>query len=405
MAGPLEGIRVIEWAWALQGPAIGYILGDLGAEVIKIESPVVGDFSRGLGRWLDIDVRLAGGTNVLWETANRSKKSIVLDLSKDQGRQILYRLIGKSDVFVNNFRPSVRRKLGVDYETLSRYNPRLVYATASGCGKEGPDVELRAYDNIGMARAGLMYAVGEPTNGPQQMVFGMADMLGATVTAMAIITALFERERSGSGQEVEGSMLGALIHASALGINVYLLTGQLPEPPVRTRLFNPLVGWYRCADSKWVVFSENQPQEAWPRFCAALGLEELVDQPMYNTTKARGENREGLIGIIGKAISARASQDWLKTFREHDLIFAPVNRFCDLPSDPQVTLNNYIVETDHPSLGKAKMVGFPYQFSRTPARVRNTAPEFGQHTEEVLLDVGGYNWEEIASFREQGVLG
>lgn len=222
---------------------------------------------------------------------------------------------------------------------------------------------------------------------------------------MAIIASLFEREKSGTGQEVEGSLLGGLIHGNALGINVYLLTGQLPETPVRTDLFNPLIGWYRCADGKWVVFSEIQPQEAWPRFCAALGLDELVDHPKYSTTKTRGENREELIAIIGKTISTRDSLYWLPAFRKHDLIFAPVNRFSDLPSDPQVTLNNYIVETDHPSLGKAKMVGFPYQFSRTPARVRNTAPEFGQHTEEVLLDVGGYNWEEIASFREQGVLG
>jgi len=402
--GILEGIRVVDWSWWHQGPAVSYILGDLGAEVIKIEDPVRGDPSRGTRRFMGVPMELPGGRNALFELANRNKKAITLDITKPKGKEVLYRLIEKSDVFVNNFRLSVRKRLGLDYETLSRINPRLIYATASGYGREGPDAEMRSFDTLGTARAGLMYNVGEPDLPPQQVVFGIADQMGATMTAFGILAALLHRERTGEGQEVEASLFGTTIHAQAIAINTYLMTGELPPRPARKKQFNPLIGWYRCADGEWVIFAHNQPQEFWEQFCKALGLEELINHPKFNTTKARGENCEELIEIIDRVMATKTREEWMKIFREHDLIFAPVNRISDLPNDPQAVLNQYIIEMDHPLLGKVKTVGFPVQFSKTPARVQSAAPEFGQHTEEVLLDICGYTWEEIAQLREEGII-
>lgn len=404
MGGALEGIRVIDWSWWHQGPAVGYILGDMGADVIKIEDTVHGDPFRGLTRFMGVDVRLPDDHVPHFELANRNKRGITLDLTKEAGRQILYRLVTKSDVFINNFRLTVRRRLGVDYPSLARHNPRLIYATASGFGTEGPDAELRAFDTIGYARSGLMFNIGEPDMPPQQMIFGVGDQIGATVLALGITAALVARQRTGRGQEVEASLYGSLIHAQAMAQVTYLMTGQEPPRPARSRQFNPLIGWYQCKDGEWIIFAHNQPQEVWRRFCKALGVEELVDDPRFATTKARGEHHRELIAIIDQVMGLKTRDQWMAVFRQHDLVFGPVVRLSDVAKDAQALANRYIVDYQHPSLPLQKTVGFPIAFSETPSEIRRPAPEFGQHTEEVLMEVCGYSWDEISRFREEEVI-
>lgn len=404
MTGPLDGIRVVEWAWWHQGPAVAYILGDMGANVIKIEDPAQGDPFRGLTRFMGVDVRLKGEHVPHFELSNRNKRGITLDLRKEQGREILYRLVAKSDVFITNFRPHVRQRLGADFETLSRHNSGLIYAVASSFGSKGPDAELRAFDTIGYARSGLMYNIGEPDMPPQQMVFGVGDQIGATVLAMGVLAALVSRQRTGRGQLVEASLYGSLIHAQGMAMITYLMTGHEPARPARTRQFNPLIGWYRCQDDQWIIFAHNNPQEDWPRFCKALGLEELVDDPRFNTTKTRGDHCQELIAILDRVIATKPREEWMAIFRQYDLIFGPVCRLSDVSRDSQALANSYVVGYDHPSLGQLNMVGFPVSFSETPAEIRQPAPEFGQHTEEVLQEVCGFSWDEILRLREEGVI-
>jgi len=249
-----------------------------------------------------------------------------------------------------------------------------------------------------------MFNLGEPGPAPQQMVFGIADQMGATMTAFGILGALFHRERTGVGQEVESSLFGTMIHAQAIAVAASLLLGRDIPRPARTGQFNPLIGWYQCQDGEWVIFAHNQPQEFWHNFCQALGLEHLEDDPRVATTKARGENHRELIALIDQAMARRPRGEWLEVFRQHDLVFSPMQRLSELGKDPQALENRYIVDFDHPVLGRIQTVGFPVQFSHSQCSIQGPAPEFGQHTEEVLIEVAGYSWEDIASRREAGAI-
>ena len=236
------------------------------------------------------------------------------------------------------------------------------------------------------------------------MTPGAADQLGATMLVQGVIGALYWRERTGEGQMVEASLLGALVHMLAIPLNTYLMSGRLPKRPTRGEIFNPLVGWYQCTDGKWIMFSINRPQEAWHDFCRVLDLEEDVEtSAKFDSTRARAEHCQELISIIDRAISTKPRDEWLDLFRGRDLICAPVNRLEDVADDEQIRANNYIVDFDHQALGSVKTVGFPVAFGKLEPRVRGGAPELGQHTEEVLLE-HGYSWDDIQEFRAQSII-
>ena len=236
------------------------------------------------------------------------------------------------------------------------------------------------------------------------MTPGAADQLGATMLTQGVIGALYWRERTGEGQQVEASLLGALVHLLAMPLNIYLMSGRLPKRPTRQKVFNPLVGWYQCSDGQWIMFSINRPQESWHDFCEVLGLGEVVEtDAKFNSTRARAENCEQLISIIDRAASAKSREQWLTLCRERGLICAPVNTVQDIATDPQIAANGYVFDFDHEVLGKTKTIGFPLSFSRLQPEVKTGAPELGQHTEEILLE-SGYSWEEIEGFRERGAI-
>jgi len=404
MALPLEGIRCLEWGIWHHGVAAGAMLGDLGAEVIKIEEPGRGDPGRGMDTLFGVPLSLPGGRNAFFEASHRNKKSITIDLKKPAGREVVYRLVRNVDVFYTNFRKSLARRLGLDYETLSRYNPRLIYAHASTYGPKGPDSEKRGFDWAGQARSGLMTVTGEPDMPPLPVGGGPIDQMGSITLAYGILVALLARERLGIGQEVHTSMLGSGMWLQYINVTSYLLRGREMSRHSRRRAPNPLGNYYRCADGKWLALLEVQSDRFWGDFCKALGIEELKDDPRFKDVKARRQNREELIAILDRIFATRTREEWLKIFEGYDFAYCPVNTISDLASDPQVLENEYIVDFEYPDLGKVKVMGLPVSLSRTPGRVRSPAPHLGQHTEEVLLEVGGYTWEEIARLREEGVI-
>ncbi len=404
--GVLKGVRAIEWATFGNGPILGVILGDLGAEVIKLEDRVAGDPSRGIAAFQGVKTMSPEGINLVFEMSNRNKKSIRVDLNKPEGKEIIYRLTGKSDVFYTNYRKSVAIKQGVDYTTLSKHNPKLVYGHATGLGPKGPDAEKRAFDPVGMARSGMMTAVGEADGPPGQIVGAVIDTLGATMTAFGIISALFARQRTGVGQEVSASLLGSAMWAQFSNISLMCLRGHAMGRYKRIAVKNPLANIYLCKDGQWIGLSEPQSQRYWTQFCKVMDLEHLEKDPKFCGEWERRDNNIELIGIFDKAFLARTRDEWADLFQEQGKQFVAwerVQTIPDLLTDPQVIANDYIMDYDHPVLGKIKTQPFPLTFSDASVGPRNPAPEFGQHTEEVLLDIG-YTWDDIAALADKEVI-
>jgi crotonobetainyl-CoA:carnitine CoA-transferase CaiB-like acyl-CoA transferase len=402
---PLQGIRILDCTIWQQGPVATAMMGDLGAEVIKIEDRIGGDPARGVMKMWGVMARLPDGRNFYLENNNRNKKGITLDLKKEKGRQILYKLVEKSDVFVHNYRLDVPAKLGCDYETLSKYNPKLIYVQSSGYGPKGPEALAPAFDYIGQARSGLMTAVGEVGMPPLTVTGAPIDQMGATVTAYGILAALLARERLGVGQKVDVSMLGSAIWLQAENVASSLIFGYEYPRWTRSDTGNPLWNHYCCADGKWLVLAMPQSDRHWPALCRVLDIEDLRDDRRFDNMHNREQNAKELIAILDRVFATKTREDWLKLMKdERELIVTPVNSISDLKNDPQVIANEYIVDFDHPTLGAIKVVGVPIKLSKTPGSIRLPAPEFGQHTEEVLIDVLGYSWEEIAKLRDEEVM-
>jgi crotonobetainyl-CoA:carnitine CoA-transferase CaiB-like acyl-CoA transferase len=405
MAGPLSGIRALELAVYQNGPAAGYMLGDMGAEIIKIEDRIKGDYGRGTSSLWGISTEYKG-VNLFFETPNRNKKSITLDLKKEKGREILYKLVEKSDVFYTNFSKKICTNLGCDYETLCRINDKIIYGRATGYGRVGPEANLRAFDVVAQARSGLMEQTGEADGPPATITGAVIDQLGATMLAYGIMGALLARERMGIGQELETSLLGSAVHLQAMSVNQACLTGRPFSRHNRHRARNPLANYYKCADDKWIMFSELQSDRFWANFCSAIDMPDLITDPRYATSSARRKSFLELIPIFDKLFMTKPRAEWIKILREKGggLVCSEVFSLTDLPGQPQIMENEYIVEYDHPVFGKANMIGFPVWFSKTPAKIASKAPEFGEHTEEVLTELGGYTWEQIEALKVDEVI-
>ncbi|MFQ5827457.1 MAG: CaiB/BaiF CoA transferase family protein, partial [Dehalococcoidia bacterium] len=373
MAGPLEGIRVLEWAIWLVGPSCCAMLGDMGADIIKIEQPVLGDPARGMQAIWGLRTPLPGGGNILFEGANRNARSITIDLSKEQGRELVYKLVKSCDVFVHNFRRGVVDELGMDYQTLSRHNPKLVYAWASGYGSRGPDSDLPALDTIGQARSGFMLATGEPDMPPLRAVGAISDQTTANMLSYAILAGLLARERMGIGQEIDISMLGSMVFMQNLNANLATMRGREFSRRCRAKAGNPMENYYRCQDGKWLLFAHTQADEYWHDFCEVVGIQELEHDPRFENMQKRLENCEELIRILDGVFATKTREEWLRLLKQKYLFYGPVNTIAEAIEDPQVIENEYIQDFDHPVLGPVKMARLPINFSKTPARVRSAA--------------------------------
>ncbi len=401
----LEGIRVLEWATNHAAPEAGKFLAELGADVIKIEERLKGDTTRVNIRSYGTSGVLPGGLTVSLETHNRSKKSITVDLKKSEGKEIVYRLVEKSDVFITNVRQKAITKLGMGYDVLRRHNPRLIYLRVSGFGVKGPDSDLPALDPVIIARSGIMMlqkkADDEPNASGRNST---ADQITGAMGICGVLGALYARERFGLGQEVNVSLLGSLAWLLMNPVTYQCLTGQTYQYNDRRKVHNPLYNTYKASDGKWFVLGEPRSDPIWPDFCRAVGIEQYEKDPRFHSQKKREENREEFIDILDRVFAQRTQAEWLQIFKECDLLAQGINTLEDLIADPQMTENQYIVNYDHPVLGQIKGLGYPVQYSETPAKIVSVAPAMGQHTEEVLLTLGDYSWEDISQLREKEVI-
>ena len=405
MKGLLDGVRVIEFAARGGGPIGGVVLGDFGADVIKIENPEGGDPVRDPNRWLPGGVRAVppGGHGVAFELSDRNKRGITIDLSTEKGREIAYRLIEKSDAFLTNYEPHRLKRLNMDYETLSKRNPMLVYGAASSFGKNGPDKDKQAFDWMALARSGMMMAVTDPDGSPGQIVGTIADCMGGTFLGLAVICGLLARERLGIGQEVNTALFGAMIWAQYPNISLYFMDGRtLPERQPRVKSNPTSNNNYKCKDGKWI----NIMAREWPPFCQFMGIEHLVKDPRFSDPEKRQNNASELVKILDDRFATKTRDEWIADIKAKNAPFGYeiVNTIRDLPNDPQLTANNYIVEHDHPGLGRIKYLQFPFNFSKTPVdATRRPAPMLGEHNNEVLQEFG-YSPEEIAQFKAEKII-
>ncbi len=405
MPSILEGIRVLDWTIFQQGPVATALLGDMGAEVIKIEERGVGDPARGMMKVIGAIISQAvGGRNAYYENNNRNKRCIALDLTKPQAKEIIYQLVEKSDVFVQNFRKGVAERMGMGYKTLSKYNSRLIYASASGWGPEGPDASEPSADYTGIARSGIMSLAGEPDMPPQMVQGGLGDQTGAIMTAFGIVSALLARERFGVAQELNASILGGLVYLQSVPVSMNLMAGVTGFRTYRSKAGNPLWNHYRCKDDKWIALSHLQPDKFWPNICKAMDICHLQNDSRFANLEARDRNRQEFIKLLDGVFATKTRDEWIKLFKGNGVMYARVNSFADMKDDPQVIANNYITEFDHPTGGKLKVMGHPITFAKTPMKIQREAPEFGQHTEEILTEILGYSWEQIEEMRGAGVI-
>jgi crotonobetainyl-CoA:carnitine CoA-transferase CaiB-like acyl-CoA transferase len=401
MTGPLDGVRVVEITMFQQGPVAGTKLGDMGADVIKVEPPT-GDPARGFMRVIGTMVGLKG-RNYYFEQHNRNKRSIVLDLKQKRGMEIFLKLIDKADVFLNNLSIEAPEKMGIGPEALLERNPRLIYAQASGWGRKGPDANELSFDYTGIGRSGLMMSCGERGTPPAQILPGLGDELGGMVCAWAVCATLYAREKTGKGQLVDTSLMGSLICVESLVLSAPAILGQEFPREIRAEAGNPIYNHYRAKDDKWFILAHLQPDRYWPNVCRALGMPQLENDPRFNSIEARGENAKELIASMDKKFATKTRDRWFELFKREGLIYSPIQTPTEVINDPQALANSYVTWFDHPVLGRTKMVGFPWDFSQTPASIKREAPEFGQHTEEILLELG-YSWNDIAQLKDEKVI-
>ena len=404
--GPLKGIKVLDWTMWQMGPVSTAMMGDMGADVIKIEA-LDGDAGRAVRRAITLDTGLVADRNGYFESGNRNKRGIAVDLTTGEGVEIVQKLVEKTDVFVQNFRQGVAERLGLGYDTLREINPMLVYGSASGYGPNGPDSNLPSFDGCGQARSGLMMSA-TPAGAlePNRVTQGASDQMGAIMLAYGIMTALLARERHGMGQEVNASHLGSMTYLQGLSVSMKTMAGIAMPRSFRHKAYNPLWNHYRCKDDLWIALAMLQPDRYWSDFARIIGRPELAEDPRFDIMAHRSANAEDCIALLDEIFATRPRAEWIQRIKDDgaDLIYTIVNSVADLPEDPQVKANGYIAEVDHPQHGPTDMVGVPVALSETPGNIRRVAPELGEHTEEILTDVLGWDWDKVGELREKKVI-
>ncbi|HEX4779029.1 MAG TPA: CoA transferase [Acidimicrobiia bacterium] len=403
MAMPLDGILVIDWTIWQQGPVCSVMLGDLGADVVKVEERVGGDPGRGVLRAQGLD--LSDRPNFYFEANNRNKRSITVDLKKPEGVEIVRKLADGADVFVQNFRLGVAKRLGLDAATLRARNPRLVYASATGYGPLGPDAGDPSFDYLGLARSGIMLSAGEPDDEPLAIAGGIADQMGAVMLAYGVLAALLAREKTGRGQEVDASHLGSMAWLQGLGLSARLMLGRALPRTHRKYATNPLWNHYRCADGEWLALAMIQADRYWANLCKVLDVPDAATDARFATMLDRMMNAGDCVALLDATFATRPRAEWLDVLRDGgDFIVSVVNSVDQLPDDPQMQANRYVAPFAHPAFGPTQVVGIPVGLSETPGSLRRPAPEFGQHTEEILTEVLGYSWDEVGRLRDTEVI-
>lgn len=383
---PLEACRVLDLTTVRSGPTCTKILADLGAEVLRVERP--GD---------------SGRERIYFDLADlhRNKKSLVLNLQHPKGVEILRALACRADVLVENYRPDVKHRLGIDHDTLSRDNPRLIYASISGFGQDGPYRDRPGYDQIVQGMSGLMSLTGTPETAPLRIGIPIGDLLAGYFAALGILAALFERERSGRGQRVETSLLEALVGSLSFQAARYLNTGEVPPPVGNHHPLTAPMGVYRAKDGHLNLAVGND--DMWQRLCRALGLPELGEDPRFRKAPDRLRHRAEMDAILTAALAKRPAAEWVAALNAAGVASGPIFTVDQVFADPQVVEAGLVHALTHPVWGPHKVLGVPVRLSRTPARVRTPAPLPGADTRETLGELG-YTEAAIDALLADGVV-
>ncbi|MGH7845942.1 MAG: CaiB/BaiF CoA transferase family protein [Candidatus Binatia bacterium] len=394
--GPLDGVRVLDLTRVLAGPYCTMFLGDLGAEVVKVEQPGSGDDTRGWGP------PFAGDESAYFLCVNRNKKSVTVDLKTDEGVDLVRRLAASADVLIENFRPGTMKRLGLGDKNLRSLNPKLIYASLSGFGADGPMNGVPGYDLIVQAWGGLMSITGTPDGEPTKVGVAIIDIVAGLMLGKSIVAALYAREKLGVGQKIDTSLLEAEV---ACLINVgsnYLVDGKIPG---RWGNAHPSIVPYQSfptSDGHLVLGVASEG--IWRRFCDVIGRVELAEDPRFAKNSDRVENREALIAILCEIFLRRRTDEWIGVLNDASVPCGPVQSIDQVFSAPQVIQRKMLVEVEHPTAGAVRMAGIPVKFSTTPASIRLPPPLLGQHTEEVLSSWLKMAKEEIAELKGKGVV-
>lgn len=401
-ARALEGIRVVELTVWFQGPVTGQHLADFGAEVIKVERPDGGDPGRGVQK---LKSHPTGDWNQYFLVINRNKKSIVLDLKSEAGREIMFRLIEESDVFLSNLSPARLAAWKLDYEHLRTLNPRLIYAMNTGYGPFGP-VDRPSFDMTVQALTGMMARRGEPLEPPVYIGMGAGDAFGGLLAALGINIALHHRRKTGRGQMLDASLYGAQLFLDAPALQAFLATGaeHLARQRSRSDAPNPLHNTYPSRDG-WLVLCVEAGQDAWSRLCTLLDPADLAADERFASADRRLENRAALVAALDAIFRQRDSATWMERCRAANIAASPVHNYRNLAKDPQAWANDYLMETYCEQVQRDVPIrGLPIGLSKTPGTVRALGPELGQDTERILTELLGYSWDDVGRFKKAGAI-
>ena len=400
MTPPLQGVRILEMSQAIAGPVAARTLGDLGAEIIKIEQPGVGDMSRRIGP------HFLGGESAYYLNFNRNKKSVTIDLRAPQGREVLHRLVAVSDVVFDAFRPSVLDRLGLDYETLRAVNPSVIACSLSAFGQEGPYRERPGFDGIVQAMGGGMSVTGNPGQPPVFMGFPVGDMVGGYMAALSIASALYGRRVTGEGRRLDISLLDVQVALQAHLGQFYLVSGEVPQPIGSGHPSNLPVGAYRCSDGRYLQVHCASQEFAMKTLRMMSGevaeLQGMDEDPRFTTAPARIENRDALEAALTAGFSTLPRHEWEKRLLKWDVPGGPVNDIGEALADPQVLLRNMVVDIDHPVAGTYRTAGNPIKDGSPDSF--SPPPTLGQDTDAVLTGLLGYSNAEVEALRERGAV-
>jgi len=393
----LDGIRVIDLSRILAGPYCTMLLGDLGADVIKIEVPGRGDDTRQWGPPFT-----AGGQSAYFLAANRNKRSLTLNLKSDRGMEILKALIQKSDILVENFRAGTLEKWGLDYEQLKDLKPDLIYCTVTGYGYTGPYRDRPGYDFVVQAMGGFMSVTGPEDGEPYRAGIAIADLASGIYASNAVLASLFARERTGKGQRIDISLLDCQVAVMSYVASNYLVSG---DPPRRFGNAHPnLVPYevFEAADGYFAFVAGNDLQ--WAKFCKAVGRETWETDERYATNPARLENRNELVGLLKELFSTRTVSDWIELCESIGLPASPINSMDAVLSDPQVLARELVMEVPHGTEGSVPLIRSPLNIPTAPSEIRYPPPTLGEHTDEVLSELLNFDPADLQALRDKGVV-
>jgi CoA:oxalate CoA-transferase len=394
MEKALQGVRVLDLTRVLAGPYCSMVLGDLGADIIKIENPEGGDDSRGFGPFVN-------GESVYFISLNRNKKSLSLNLKTEEGKEIFRKLVKEADIVVENYRPGTMEKLGLGYEELEKINPGIIYAASSGFGHTGPYSQKAAYDLIVQGMGGIMSLTGEPDGPPTRVGASVGDITSGLFTTIGILAALNKRKETGKGQKVDVSMLDCQVAILENAIARYAVTGVSPKSTGNRHPSITPFAVLTASDSYLIVAAGND--NLWKKWCYTVNREDLAEDPRFKTNGDRTENWAALEPIMNEILVQRGVEEWLTIFEEAGIPASRINDVENVVNHPQVKAREMIVHQDHPVAGRIMMPGIPVKLSKTPGSIETPAPLLGQHTEDVLKTLG-YSDQDLERLKEQGVI-